>query len=532
PVRARYDDVRSGFDRVYPLDVVSVTGSPGTPVGFTTESQGDILRLQIGDPDRTITGLHTYEIVYQVRGVLNGFSDHDELFWNAVGAGWDVPIDVARVRVEAPVALTEVLCFAGPLRSTRPCAESTVDGTVATFAHDGLERFESFTVVVAFPRGAVPAPEPVLDERWSLARAFSLTPFTVAGSSILLAAAVGGFAVLAWRTGRDRRWAGSETDAAFGNVEGDEEAVGLFERHRPPVEFVPPDGIRPGQMGTLIDEVAHPIDVTATIIDLAVRGYLRIDEVPGEGRFAKPDWMLVQLRDTQGLSSYEVSLFEALFWRRQSVLVSDLRTRFASELRQVQEALYRDVVDQGWFRTRPDHVRQRWVGIGVAATVAGLALVIAAAAWSELALLGLPFLVGGLLLAAGARWMPRRTAKGTATMRRALGFRRLIEESEAERARFAERQHLFSEYLPYAVVFGCTDKWARAFAGLDGEMPATGWYHSPYPFTAMAFSQSIDGFSVTTAGTLTATPAGSGASGFSGGGFSGGGAGGGGGGSW
>ena len=73
--------------------------------------------------------------------------------------------------------------------------------------------------------------------------------------------------------------------------------------------------------------------------------------------------------------------------------------------------------------------------------------------------------------------MPRRTARATATLRRVLGFKRFIDESEKDRARFAEQQHLFTEYLPYAVVFGATEKWARAFAGLDGQLPdQSGWY--------------------------------------------------------
>ncbi len=134
-----------------------------------------------------------------------------------------------------------------------------------------------------------------------------------------------------------------------------------------------------------------------------------------------------------------------------------------------------------------------------------------------------------------ARWAPARTAKGSGVLRRVNGFRRFIEESEKDRAQFAEKKNLFSEYLPYAVVFGATEKWARTFAGLDGEPPDTSsWYRSSTPFEYMAFSSAIHGFTVTTSGTLTSTPPStSGSSGFSsGGGFSGGGGGGGGGGSW
>ena len=128
--------------------------------------------------------------------------------------------------------------------------------------------------------------------------------------------------------------------------------------------------------------------------------------------------------------------------------------------------------------------------------------------------------------------MPRRTTKGYGVLQRTRCIKRFIDESEKERARFAERHNLFSEYLPYAIVFHATDKWARAFAGLNGELPDTGgWYVGPGPFTLGAFTSSMDGFTTTTAGTIASTPGTSGSSGFSGG-FSGGGGGGGGGGSW
>jgi uncharacterized membrane protein len=162
-----------------------------------------------------------------------------------------------------------------------------------------------------------------------------------------------------------------------------------------------------------------------------------------------------------------------------------------------------------------------------------VAIAVALAAFTSYGLIGVALVLAtGLLFLAAGR-MPARTAKGYGTYRRVLGFKQFIDESEKERAQFAEKQHLFSEYLPYAVVFGATEKWAKAFAGLDGQLPTMDWYISPYPFTYLAFSSGINGFAVTTAGTIsTAPPSASGGSGFGGGGFSGGGFGGGGGGSW
>ena len=112
PVRTEQSG-KDGYDRVYPLDVVSVSGSADTPAQYTVEEDGDNERIKIGDPDRTITGEHTYDIVYRVRGAMNAFADHDELYWNVVGTEWSVPIEQATAVVHAPADITQVACFTG-----------------------------------------------------------------------------------------------------------------------------------------------------------------------------------------------------------------------------------------------------------------------------------------------------------------------------------------------------------------------------------------------------------------------------------
>lgn len=530
PVRERYDDTH---DRLLRLDLLSVQTSPGAPDRVQVEG-GERTTFRIGEPDVFITGAHTYEITYRVGGALNGFDTHVELYWDAIGPEWGVPIGAARVRVDLPTAPTEVACFAGPAGSTLPCSGARPDAGGVTFGAGPLGPGSAFTVVVGLPVGSVAEPVPILEERWSAARAFAVTPATVGTAGILLVGGIAGVVALWWRTGRDRRYVGSHVDVAFGNPDGTHERVPLFDRPLTPVEYVPPDGLRPGQIGTLIDEVANPLDVTATIIDLAVRGYLRIEELPKKGWFSSPDWELHREAPPDDLLAYERNLHESLFdaSHPDRVRISELKDRFAARLRSVQSDLYDDVAERGWFHTRPDHERARWVAIGVGVALAGVVLTVVAAANTGIGLVPVPIVVVGLLIAASARRMPHRTAKGTAVMRRVEGFRRFIEESEKERARFAERAGLFSEYLPYAVVFGATDKWAKAFAGIDGELPVGGWYSGTDAFTLAHFSGAMRGFTVTTAGTLTSTPSSSGGSGFGGGGSSGGGMGGGGGGSW
>jgi uncharacterized membrane protein len=139
--------------------------------------------------------------------------------------------------------------------------------------------------------------------------------------------------------------------------------------------------------------------------------------------------------------------------------------------------------------------------------------------------------LASLLLLVGARRMPARTAKGTALVRRVRGFQVVIEKAETHMSRWAEEAGVFTRYLPFAIVLGCTERWAKAFESIGAGQPDTSWYVSSRPFVYHEFASSLDGFTVSTSGTIASTPSGSGGSGFSGG-SSGGGGGGGGGGSW
>ena len=425
------------------------------------------------------------------------------------------------VDVSAPTTIARAACFAGPAQSRLSCARAELAGQSARFSEDVQDPGSGLTVVVAVPKGSVTVGPPILKERWSFARAFSLTGATVGGASALAVVLIGGILALLWRGGRDRRFVGSAVDVAFGSDSGRDEAVPLGSGRDVPVEFEPPDKLRPGELGTLVDAAANPLDVTATIVDLAVRGYLRIEEIPKHGWMGKADWTLAQVHPPDDrLKPYERTLVDGIFKSggRPQVKLSELRNTFASKLHEVEEQLYDDAMEQGWFLRRPDKVRRFWTAIGVVASIVGVGVLVALTAKTHVALVGIPVALAGLFLLGAAHWMPRRTAKGYGVLQRARGFKRFIDESEKERARFAEKRNLFSEYLPYAVVFHATDKWARAFAGLDGELPdAGGWYVSPDPFTLAAFSSSMDGFTTTTAGTIASTPGTSGSSGFSGG---------------
>ncbi|HVE98729.1 MAG TPA: DUF2207 domain-containing protein [Mycobacteriales bacterium] len=532
PVRFHHDD---RYDRVYPVDNLEVTGSPGTPTDVDVTDEGGSKRIRIGDPDRTISGRHSYRIAYDVDGSVNRFAGHDELYWNAIGTEWEVPIDDARVLFRGPAGVSRIACFAGPEGSSLPCGEAASSDERAELRHGSLPPYSGLALVVAIPRGAVDRPGPVLAERFSLDRAFARSPIAIALALIVLVAGLLVVARLAWRTGRDRRFVGEVPGLVPpSGVTGTEESRPLFADPAGAVQFTPPDDMRPAIMGVLIDERADPLDVTATIVDLAVRRHLRIDEIPKKWFFSAPDWTLTRLEPpADTLTTWEQTLLDALFASGPTVELSDLKNEFYTHLRVIQTQLYDDVMARRWFTKHPDKQRGTWFAIGATTVVVGGLVTQQLAQRTHLALAGLPIVLCGLVLLAVHRRMPARTGRGSAALAQALGFRRYLHTAEQAQLQFEEDAGVFARYLPYAVVLGETKRWARAFEKLGTAPPADAmyWYGGSGDWSPSRFADSVSSFSVMTAGTVASTPSSSGSSGFSGG-SSGGGGGGGGGGSW
>jgi uncharacterized membrane protein YgcG len=538
PVKLRYDKVR---DRIYPIDDVKVT-MDGSVVPFDQSWDGGYEELKIGDPDRTITGERTYAIEYTVRGALNSFRDHEEVYWNVVGSEWEVPIAAATATVTGPAAIQKVECFTGPRGSRLGCARKSVDGGSATFSHSRLRSGSGMSMVVAFPAGSVRNTGPILTDRHDLATAFQVSPATVGGAAGLGLVGVAAALVIGWLVGRDRRYV--RQIPGLTPMPGDaasQRRKPLFGGPSIAVEFAPPDQVRPGQVGTLIDERAHTIDVTATIIDFAVRGHLRIVELPRAGTGEPQDWMLTKRTDGDpGFLPYERALFSALFAGRERVRLSRLKDTFAYALERVQSRLYTDMVDQGWYRHSPATTRNTARKVALGVVVASIVVTVLLAMYTHAALIGIGLVVGALVLLAVAGKFPARTARGSAMLARLRGFKLYLTTAEAERIKVEEREQIFSRYLPYAMVFGLAERWASIFRDIGTVRPngtaGLYWYTGQPGWNMLYFNQSIGSFTTTTVGTIATTPSASGLSGFSdsgsSSGFSSGGGGGGGGGSW
>ena len=546
--RFTYDPDRSGSDQVrsYPVEGVQVSSPTGAPADVDVTEAGDVTKIKIGSADRTVAGTQTYVIDYTVRGTFNRIttdstldgatvSPHDELYWNITGAEWEVPIDRAQVTVTAPQPATEVSCFRGVQGSADACDGTA--GATSTFTATGLQPGQGMSILLAYPTGTVTDATPIIEDRplTGLGALTQVSPYAVGAGGVVAALVAGGMALLVRRRGRDAQYAGLTPGLIPGSGQTEGER---FVNHRPEiaVRFTPPDDLRPGEVGTLVDEQANTVDVTATIIDLAVRGYLRIEEVEGE----KADWALrvVQPPPAAELLPYELALMQAIFRGRDEVRIDDLKNTFAADLKATQSRLYDDVTARGWFRGNPQSVRNGFRALGGAICVlAFMELFFGGALSLNVSVVAVGLFVGGVAVLLLASRMPARTAAGSAVLAQADGFRLYLTTAEADQIRFEEGQDLFSRYLPYAIVFGVAERWATVFDDLARQGAAVtppSWYvgHSP-TWTYLALGHSLGSFQTTANSALVSTPAASGGSGFSsGGGFSGGGGGGGGGGSW
>ncbi len=531
PVRYPYDDT---YERVLKVDNVQVRSD--APDDVETSNEGNAFVIRIGDPDRTVSGAHTYTISYQVRGAINAFPDHVELSWNAIGAEWAVPISGATVSVLMPGAVTGTTCFSGPPLSELPCDSAASSGDTATFSQAQLQPYEALTVVVGAPLGSIApgAAAPILDERFSITRAFSITPATVGGALAILVLGALGVGALLWGLGRDRRWPGVTPGLDPPPGVATDEIRPLFTSPEGAVEFRPPRDLRPAQVGLLLDERADTLDVSATVVDLAVRGYLHIEELPRAHWFASRDWRLTRLNaELPGLLHYEVTLMRDLFKAGETVLLSELKKTFATSLAAVRKQIENDAVKRGFFRARPDVTRAIWGGLGFVAIAAGIGVTWLLAAMTHAGLLGLALIVAGALLLFGAGRMPARTAKGNAAYAQILGFRRYIATAEVNQLKYEESVDVFSRYLPYAMVFGETERWAKALAALGASAAVAGaasspipWYAGPGGWNLDSLGDSLGSFAESSGSTFAASAASSGGSaGSSGGGFGGGGGG-------
>ena len=525
-------EIANDPDRWRMLDVTlgQVTSPSGADTSVQTEERDGNLVIRIGSEGRTFTGVQRYRITYTIRGLLaieQAQSGLDEFNWNVVGPGWEVPIGEVTAAVTGPADVQRVACFAGDwFRDS--CDEAASDGRTARFRQQGLGKGDPLQIVAGFPAGTFTGAEPRFTTRYHPGNMFPVTPLTGGITAVLTALGLGWLLRRTRRGGRDQVYLGLTPGVV--PAPGQPATIGEGTAKAPvAVQFTPPANARPGELGVLTDHTADNTDITATMMDLAVRGYLRIEQT------GEKDWTFTRLTTGQGLVGYERYLFDGLFEEGPVVQTDDLKDEsYANLLEGTRSRMYDRVTKElNWFTRNPRTVRMIAVVVGLGLIAVGVL------AGRGLGVVGFGLLgLAGVLIGAGVlianNRFGARTADGSAVLAQTKGFELYLSTAEADQIRFEEGIDVFSRYLPYAVIFGVAERWTKIFAQLEAEgrytPTATGWYVG-YGYGTMLsgdFASSMEHLGSQLSSSLqSATVASSGGSGFSGGGGFGGGGGGG-----
>ena len=149
------------------------------------------------------------------------------------------------------------------------------------------------------------------------------------------------------------------------------------------------------------------------------------------------------------------------------MLLGSLEPRFYIGADLVEDELDREMVGRGWFVDPPGRLRSRWATAGWLTALAGIPLTFVFGNAAGLGLVGAAVFAIGVVVYALAPWRPARTPAGQGLGLRAAGFELFLRTAEQERQRFAERERLFEDYLPYAIAFGLVEQWVRGFGLVD-----------------------------------------------------------------
>jgi uncharacterized membrane protein YgcG len=502
----------SGLNYSLFLDVRSITDGNGNKLKFESSRVAQNRKLKIYIPDAD-NSTQTVVIEYVVSDALRFFDDYDEFYWNVTGDQWEIPIDAASAHIVLPPGASNIRAnvFTGSFRSKGREAAAEVAGTGVDFTTSApLGIHEGLTVAVAFDKGVVH--EPTAADKFSLFLRSNWAFFLPIAAFFLMF-------WLWWTKGRDPRL-------------------------RPiTAQYEPPDKLTPGEVGTLVDNSVVMRDITASIVDLAVRGYLVIEEQQKDhllGLTHSKEYVF-HLKKSQAewntLQPHEQALLSGLFSggnAGDSVSLSELHNRFYTSLPGIKSDIFASLVGRGYYNRRPDSVRSGYLGFGV---VMGVILIFGGNALARsMGMAPASFIVAGILTGAiicGFGWfMPAHTQTGARALEGVLGFEDFLNHVEADRFnRTIKTPEMFEKFLPFAMALGVEKNWSNAFKDIYTQPPQ--WYQGNFGpgFYPYMFVGSLNSMSSLAGTAMASAPRSSGGSGFGGGGgFSGGGFGGGGGG--
>ena len=476
-----------------------------TKRAYATSTSNGYRIFQIGEEENYVQGAYVYVIDYTLKYAVNYFDDHDELYLNITGDSWEVPIISGYVNITLPAEANDAICYTGGYGSTaQNCKiESTEDKkTLKVSLTESLLAYEGYTVVVSMPVGSVANTENAQRVQWILANIGIFLPIPVI------------FLVIGYvkKNGKNKK-------------------ITIIPNYHPPKDITP---ILSGYLYTKRPSNKY---LTANLIDLAVRGYLKVKQI------SKRKYELIRTeKKADGLDEVESLLLEGIFGGKDTVRVDKISSTFYLTVNKINLKTAKQIYEKDLFSKDRKKLKGKFVLFGIVGAIAmfslGSILIISAATgWF------LGFLFSAFALLIGGIMVDLRSIKGNEMYYELLGLRMYIDTAEKKRIEFhndpEKFRDVFEKLLPYAMIFSLEKKWAKEFEDLyktppdwyEGNMNTFNTYMMTSAFSRMNSGIQSKAVQPGSAGGFRSSGGASGGSGFSGG-SSGGGFGGGGGGSW
>ena len=483
---------QDGKSYVMDIKVKGVTDERGKDYKYTTTKSGNDLMIKIGDPNETISGQHVYVISYTAKGGLTYFETYDEFYWNGVGSGWEVPINIAMANVNFEQNFVEGeidgVCYTGPVGSTnKACTVNRLQNGM-TFGTSRVNPGEAFTFAVKFPKGYAAVLEPVEDKP-------SIIQMILMALAGIVAACFYVFLPLFLLI----RWLSEKKHV--------QETARIVAAWFSPPKTTDGESLTPVETAITADVTAGDKAVPATIISLAQRGYLKITQKDKkEFIFTK-----TEKSDDDLLRKYEKDIYKAIF-SEDTLEVSTKKLSKNEKFGVAGTSLASNAGDylkkNGVFKSNPVNTSGSYLALAI-----------------------MSFVFGNVLLAVVSfiwgRKSPKRPESGIQTYSEAVSLKNFLVSQDPQFDFQAQEMMFFEKLLPYATAFGVEDVWIKRFKDLFSTNPE--WYQGD-DLTRLAVMNSVVNNSFHSASASSRSSSGF-SSGFSGG-SSGGGGGGGGGGSW
>ncbi len=526
-LQVTFSDQNHGILRSIPLNyqghkvklhIIKVSSASGAPSNYSTEIQNGNLVLKIGNPSVLISGVQTYSIDYNVENVINFYNDHDEFYWDINGDQWQQSFEKVSANITVHKdSVIDKKCFTGRYGATnKDCtitagAINSTSNTqqVSISTNNILASNQTLTAVLSLKKGVF--------KKHTFKDLIFLNISTFLQISLLpLFTFI--FSYLIWRKyGKDIKGTGIIVP-----------------------QYSAPDNLSPAEVATINSYKLSPKDLSATIIDLAIRKYLKITEITKKGLLTNTStYRFDRLSsDISNLRPHEIIILHDIFDQNNSnsVELDTLKNQFYLTLQKLQKSIPDNLIKVGY-------IAKNSKTSGIYFHLVSVLFIIVAFVlrdWLSLGLVG-----SAIILSVFGILMNKRTKLGADTEDSVKGLKLYIEVAEADQIKMLQSPGsdypqpanvpektvtLFEKLLPYAIVLGVEKHWAEKFQNIYVEPPQ--WFNGNWTtFNTIYLATSLMN-SVNTMNTNFSPPQSSTSSGFSGGGFSGGGGGGGGGGGW